>query len=326
MARLAGVSHQTVSRYLRDHNQLKPANRARVRDAVEQLNYRPNTIARSMRTRRSGVLAVVLPAQPTALPTPTLAGAADAAHAAGYAVETAVVDGNSEDRAVRVMELLNSGRVEGVLSLAALPAGIPAMRPSSAAALMVIEEFDDDLRNIGPLTDASVMAEIVETLARWGHTNFLHIQGPQDWSSARARKHVFNETIQRLGLTAETSKEAGWDPEVGYRTIHGLSGSSAVTAVIAANDFVAVGAIRALHERGWQVPKEISVVGWDDLRIAQYGTPSLSTVSVDHRGQGSYAMNRLVALLEKHDGVSGAPMANRLVLRETTGPAPLQEA
>lgn len=322
VARRAGVSHQTVSRYLRDMGPFKPATTERVEKAIQELNYRPNMIARSMRTRRTGVLAVILPSQVDAMPTPTLAGAARAAHAAGCFMEISVVDGTAQDRASRAVELMESGRVDGVLSLSALPGLRDRPKGPGTAALAVLGQFDDDLRGIGPLADASIMADIVKHLAEIGHRNFLHISGPQDWTSARARRKVFEETVAELGLVSCGIVGGGWGPEVGYSTISELAPGSTVTAVVAANDYVAMGAVRAAHERGWRVPQDLSVIGWDNLETGRYATPSLSTVAVDREGQGWQAMSRLIALVRDESSPLGSPEANRLILRESCGPPP----
>ncbi|GAA1152445.1 LacI family DNA-binding transcriptional regulator [Nesterenkonia lutea] len=322
VARRAGVSHQTVSRYLRDMGPFKPATTERVEKAIRELNYRPNMIARSMRTRRTGVLAVILPSQLDAMPTPTLAGAAKAAHAAGCFMEISVVDGTAQDRAARAIELLESGRVEGVLSLSALPGLTDRPKGPGTAALTVLDQYDDDLRGIGPLADASVMADIVRSLAELGHRKFLHIAGPQDWASARARRRVFEETVAELGLVCGGVVGGGWGPEVGYAAVSDLDAASGVTAVVAANDYVAMGAMRAAHERGWRVPQDLSVTGWDDLGTGRYATPSLSTVSVDRQGQGRQAMSRLIALVRDEAPPVVSPEANQLILRESSGPVP----
>lgn len=325
VAKLAGVSHQTVSRYLRDMGPFKPSTEEQVEKAIRELNYRPNMIARSMRTRQTGVLAVILPSPVTAMPTPTLAAAAEVAHEAGCFMEIAVVEGVATDRAERAQELLDSGRVEGVLSLGSLPGMEDRPRNARSAALAILDQFDDNLRGIGPLADASVVREIMCTLAEQGHRRFLHIAGPQEWASARARQHVFEESIAEFGLESHGAVGGGWSPETGYRALSELDASSGVTAVVAANDYLAMGAIRAAHDRGWHVPRALSVVGWDDLATGRYASPSLSTVAVDREEQGRYAMRRLLALVRGEDTGDMAPSSkqiNTLIWRESTGPAP----
>src|SRR4051812_20809660 len=135
VAAMAGVSHQTVSRYLRDTGGLKPATVTKVRTAIEELNYRPNLIARSMRTRRTGRIAILLPATPTSLPLRLMSAAATTAHAAGYAIDILGLEGSGTDRVARAQELADSGEFEGILALAAVkdePARTRPRRSSSS--------------------------------------------------------------------------------------------------------------------------------------------------------------------------------------------------
>lgn len=320
VARRAGVSHQTVSRYLRNMGPFRPGTKERVEQAIRELNYRPNAAARTMRTRRTGILTVILPSQVNAFPTSTLAAAAEVAHGCGYYMEISVLEGSAQDRARHATELIQSGRVEGVLSLSALPGMAERPQGPDSAALTILDHFDDNLRGIGPLTDASIMREIVKTLADLGHQHLLHIAGPRDWTSACARHRVFEEAVGEFGLISEGVVGGGWAPEVGYQAVSELDPRSPVTAVIAANDYVAMGAMRAAYDRGWQVPARLSITGWDDLDTGRYATPSLSTVAVDREGQGRQAMRRLIALVRGEEPPSPEPLINRLILRESTGP------
>ncbi|MFD6445886.1 substrate-binding domain-containing protein, partial [Promicromonospora sp. NPDC060204] len=166
---------------------------------------------------------------------------------------------------------------------------------------------------------------IIEHLAGLGHRHFLHVAGPDAWSSARARRQVYLEVIERLGLTSHGVVDGDWSAECGYEAVRCLAETSPVTAVIAANDPMATGAVRAALDRGWGVPERLSVVGWDDLELGRFATPSLSTVAVDREGQGEVAMRRLIALVRDEPAPESARApVNRLVLRESTGPAPVR--
>ncbi|GHD05525.1 LacI family DNA-binding transcriptional regulator [Zhihengliuella salsuginis] len=326
VAERAGVSHQTVSRFLRGDPGMKPATVERLREAVDALGYRPDLTARSLRTGRSGVLTAMLPSPVTAFPTPVLAAAAEVAHEHGYFMEVAVVAGGSRERAGRAAELLASGRSEGVLFLGDLPdGGVPS--GGDRGALVVFDHFDDQLRGVGQLADATPVAEAVAHLASLGHRRFLHLAGPQQWASARARRKAYLETIERLapdypGLASAGVVPGTWSADSGYDGVAQLPADAAFTAVIAANDLVAMGAIRALGERGLSVPSDVSIVGWDDQEMGRYSTPSLSTVVVDREAQGRLAMRRLVALVRGEQAGGSTGLLNRLVWRESVGPAP----
>lgn len=320
VAERAGVSHQTVSRYLRHNGGLKPATASRVEAAIEELSYRPNLIARSMRTRRTGRIAILLPsAAELLLPLRLLSAASAVAHDAGYAVDLVGLEGSPADRAGRARELADSGEFEGILALASL--GGPA-EPSAVTAVVVLADYDDELHGLGALADGAACGEVVTRLAELGHTHFLHVAGDGSFASARNRRQTFLDTVAALGVHGEVV-DGDWSARSGYDAIQALPDDTAVTAVVAANDRVAAGVVRAAGERGWRVPEELSVFGWDDAEMGRYATPSLSTVSIDRERQGREAMGRLIAQLRGTDPPPVDPRSLHTVIsRESTGPAP----
>ncbi|GAB2511833.1 LacI family DNA-binding transcriptional regulator [Nocardiopsis aegyptia] len=321
VARVAGVSHQTVSRYLRFDGGLKESTRELVEAAIRELDYRPNLIARSMRTRRTGRLAVLLPSVGSFSPDRTLAGAIATGHAAGFVVEVLSVDGDAAARTERTRELAGSGQVEGVLALA--PLAPDADRPQEGGAPVVVSaDFDDDMRGIGGLADGSIVADLVEGLAERGHRRFLHVSGSLGFASARERKRTYLATVERLGLESHGVVDGDWSPESGREAVRMLAADSGVTAVIAGNDVVAAGVVRGALDRGWSVPGDLSVTGWDNDPVGAYLSPALTTVDVDRERLGAEAMERLVATVRGTEPKLSAEPLNRIIWRESTGPAP----
>lgn len=319
VARLAGVSHTTVSRYLQDKDNLKPTTRVKVDYAVKALDYRPNLVARSMRTRRTTRLAIVLPSGPF-FPGRLLRAASETAHAAGYQVEVVSVEGGSRARSARIDDLANSGQVEGILSISSIDL---KGRNARQVPIVVSGNYDDELRSLGELADASEMREIIEHLASLGHKVFFHVAGPPTFASARNRKSMYLETIEKLGLRSVGVVDGDWSAQSGYDAITGLPDDSGVTAVVAGNDGVAMGVVRGARSRGWEVPRDLSVFGWDDEELARFGTPSMSTVAVDREAQGRDAIHRLLA--EIHGEPPPEPSdrtINRIIYRESTAPPP----
>jgi LacI family repressor for deo operon, udp, cdd, tsx, nupC, and nupG len=320
VAAMAGVSHQTVSRYLRNTGGLKPATVTKVRSAIEELNYRPNLIARSMRTRRTGRIAILLPSAPTGLPLRLMSAAAVTAHAAGYAIDILGFEGSGTDRVAQAQELADSGEFEGILALAAVT-DQPA--PDSRTAIVIVSDYDDELRGLGALADGAACGEVVRQLVALGHTQFLHLAGPADYASARNRRKTFLDTTAQLGVTG-TVVDGDWQGQTGYDLVMRLPVDSPVTAVVAANDLVATGAVRAALDRGWQVPRDLSVVGWDDNELCRFTTPSLSTVAIDRERQGREAMDRLIALIRGTEApVPDAASLHTFLPRESIGPVPI---
>jgi LacI family transcriptional regulator len=323
VAERAGVSHQTVSRYLRNNGGLKPATVTKVETAINELNYRPNLVARSMRTRRTGRIAVLLPSTAELLlPLRQLSAASTLAHEAGYAVELLGLEGDSTKRAARAQELADSGEFEGILALASLGDHAPEI---SDTALVILADYDDELRGLGALADGAACGDVVRRLAALGHTDFLHVAGPSSFASARNRRRTFLDTVSQLSVRGLVA-EGDWSGRSGYDAVMALPDGTTVTAVVAANDRVATGVIRAALERDWRVPEDLSVFGWDDAEMGRYGTPSLSTVAIDRERQGREAMARLIAQLRGEDppAVDGTSL-HTVIERESTGPAPFQQ-
>ncbi|MFK4084721.1 LacI family DNA-binding transcriptional regulator [Kribbella sp. NPDC020789] len=319
VARLAGVSHTTVSRYLQDKDNLKPKTRLKVEYAVKALDYRPNLLARSMRTRRTNRLAIVLATGPH-FPGRQLAAASEVAHQAGYQVEVVSVEGGPRARATRIDELARSGQVDGILAMSSIDLKVTK---SLGVPLVRSESHDEKLRVLGELAGAAEVREIVEHLSSLGHRTFLHVAGDQEYASARNRKSVYLEAIERLGLHSFGVVDGDWSAQSGYDAITALPAGCGVTAVVAANDVVAMGVIRGARDRGWEVPRDLSVFGWDDEDMGRFATPALSTVAVDREAQGRDAIRRLLAEIRGEPAPEpSVHTVNHVIYRESTAPPP----
>jgi DNA-binding LacI/PurR family transcriptional regulator len=322
VAERAGVSHQTVSRFLNSDGGMKSATRARIERAVAELDYRPNLVARSMRTQRSHRITIVLPEPSGFVPIPLLRGASAAAHEAGYMTDVVGLGGGESRRARSVLSLLEARQADGVLSL--VPLGdLAGDQGAGHRPVVVLGEYDDNLRSRGRLADGRPVEQILRHLADQGHRRFLHVAGSQEWASARNRRAVYVEAIERLGLESYGVVDGDWSMRSGYEAARDLPADSGVTAVLAANDYVAMGVIRGFQDRGTRVPEDMSVFGWDNEEFTQYFSPTVSTVHIDKEAVGRQSMLSLLALL--HD--EPAPVAEvtdlfRVIPRESSGPAP----
>jgi DNA-binding LacI/PurR family transcriptional regulator len=320
VARLAGVSPQTVSRYLRYNGGLKPATLERVEKAIRELDYRPNLVARSMRTRKTGRLAILMPAM-AFNPSRMLAGAGATAQDAGFFVDVVSAGGGVRARSDRLLELADSGQYEGILSLAPV---LPAVESKlhQRTAVVISADFDDEMRGIGQLADATPLVRMIEHLAALGHSRFLHVAGDAQFASARARKQSYLETVERLGVESVGVFDGDWSGESGIEAIRSLPSRARPTAVIAANDLVAAGVVRGARERGWDVPGDLSVTGWDNAGVGQFMTPSLTTVDVELEQLGSTAMAKLIAGLRDSAPETTEGSLFRIIWRESTAEPP----
>ncbi|MEL5990762.1 LacI family DNA-binding transcriptional regulator [Microbacterium phosphatis] len=320
VAQIAGVSQTTVSYVLNGRGNVSDATRARVLEIAASIGYRPNQAARSMRTRRSGRIAVIMGAGiDTHLR--LLAGAAEVAQDAGYAAESHHVDGTPDERGHRVLDLAASGQYEGILTIAPVPDDLEP--PQGSDCLIVpAATFDADLHSVGPLADGTLIGDLVERLAAAGHRTFVHVSGPDQYVSARARSAVYTEAVQRLGLHSLGLIGGGWGAETGRRAILELPAQDDTIAVIAGNDDLAIGVLRGAAERGWTLPDDLVVTGWDNHEFGAYTTPSITTVDVDFREAGRRAMRTLVAALGHEDTQPEERSLMRIIWRESTGPLP----
>ena len=318
VAERAQLSHQTVSRYFRAPEGLRPATRERVSAAVTELGYSPNPLARSLRTGRSKRLMVVVP-ELTSSPARVLAGASDAARGAGFTLDVVGLTGDADERTDRLAELARTGRPEAILSL--IPLAADAQEACAPVPLVVVGELDDAMRGIGELSDASPVLEFLRELSTLGHRRFLHITGDLDFASARARRDAYLTGIESLGLEDLGVVDGDWSAASGYEAIAAIDAARPPTAVIAANDVVAGGVVQGARERGWTIPDDLSVTGWDNLPLSGLLSPTLTTVEVDHEGVGVRAMQRL---LERLSGAASAVPAsepvNTVIWRGSTGP------
>ncbi|TLM82959.1 LacI family transcriptional regulator [Pseudarthrobacter sp. NamE2] len=322
VAALAGVSHQTVSRYLKDGKGLKPGTLERVEKALSELRYTPNLAARSLRSRKLYRVVVVVPEASLYFPARMLNGAAGAAHARGYRVDVVAMEGTAQARALQLERLLTGEDIAGILSFVPRPKATAATGTATVP-MVVAGEYDNKMRARGSLADGTAVHSIIRELAALGHTNFFHVAGPAAWPAARNRKAVYQEAIAALGLTSLGMAAGDWSPASGYAAGKKIAALNGVTAVFAANDQMAFGVIRALHDQGIRVPVDVSVFGWDDVPEGSYFIPSLSTVHMDVEALGARSMRELIARIhgeEPPQDAAALPLME-LVLRESTGPA-----
>lgn len=314
VAHLAGVSQTTVSFVFTGRAGISDATREKVLRAASELNYRPNLAARSMRTQRTGRLAVVVPIA-TMNPLTLLSGAIAAARDEGYVVEVVSLPDDTSARDERLAEIVDSGQYEGVLAFTPLPF---TETTGGGPVVLSVGEFDDAMHMTGEFTDSRPIAEMIERLAGQGHRRFIHLAGAEDFPSARARREAYLETIDRLGLHSLGVTDGDWSGASGEDAINALPDDAPPLAVIAANDVIATGAIRAATRRGWRLPHEVAVTGWDDHHQSAFLVPSLTSVAQDRERLGAYSMHRLIAAVRGSDPPAKPDGLLTVVWREST--------
>jgi DNA-binding LacI/PurR family transcriptional regulator len=324
VARVAGVSAQTVSRTLAGHPHVRAATRARVLAAVEQLGYRRNNAARMLSSGRSRTLGVVTLQTAYYSRAALTLGVEQAAQQAGYAVSTATTASLDTAGIEAALQRLADQHVEGViLAVPLIHVSRRIERLTGAVPTVAVD---------GSRTPATEVVAVDQTLAArlatrhlldLGHETVWHVAGPREWLDAAGRTRGWREELRAEGRTAPPELEGDWSPASGYRNGLVLGRIPDVTAVFVASDEMAFGVIRALHELGRRVPRDISVVGVDDIALAEYCSPSLTTVAQPFAQMGALA----VAHLMRHIAAPAAApepatVEPSLVVRASTGPAP----
>jgi LacI family transcriptional regulator len=300
VAARAGVSVATVSRVLNGKAVVREETLRQVLAAAETLHYVPNVAARSLSIQRSHTIGIVLPDVHGEFFSEVIRGIDVAARRAGYHI---LVSGSHSD-AGEMLEVLEAmhGRVDGLVvmapdvALASLHRSLPSDLP------LVLLNSTDAGRDAITIDNYGGARAMMRHLAELGHVHIAFIQGPAHNVDARERLRGFRQAMRGLPVKSARGLEFSGDftEESGHAAARAiLSASPRPTAIFAANDSMAVGALAALAEAGVAVPDEMSVAGFDDIPIARYVTPPLTTIRVDIADLGRRAFGLLLEAIER---------------------------
>ena len=321
VARLAGVSHQTVSRVVNGHPHVRPETRGKVERAIQQLGYRPNTAARALARGRSSVVGIVTASGPLFGPSSVQRAVGKAAREAGYAVASIDLTDVTRQGLSAAVDDLARIDVEGVVVVAGHDDAVEVARSRPGELPVVVVEGDLSRAPLAVGVDQVAGARsVVEHLVELGHKRIVHLAGPADWAEARARLDGWRTAMSRADLPAPQPLHGDWSSRSGYEAGRLLAGDSQVTAIFAANDHMALGVLKALQERGRRVPDDVSVVGFDDIPEAAWLSPPLTTVRQDFTEVGIKAVQVLTAAIRGAAPVPIPLSIPRLVIRGSTAP------
>jgi len=296
----AGVSHQTVSRVINGVERVSPATRQKVEQAIAELGYRPNALAREMALGRAHTLACLSPNLTDYTLASIIEGATSEAYRHGYYLMSASAP-EEVTFATLVDELVASRRTEGLIVINPyidtryqhVPANVPVVfvgaRPRANAISSVM--LDDE--------GAGRMA--TQHLLDLGHRRIALLTGPLAEDCSCDRQTGYESALRAAGLTLDPDLilEGDWSASSGYSAIrHWLNSGISFTALFAQNDRMAVGAMHALQEAGLHVPQDVSVIGFDDMPLASYFAPPLTTMRQDMLAIGMEAARLLIQGIE----------------------------
>jgi len=322
VARLAGVSHQTVSRVLNDHPNVTERTRLRVRAAIAELGYRPNRAARALVTGKSHVIGVIAQSSTLYGPASTLAAFAQAATASGFTIS------------VESVRTLEQGPMQEAVNrhLDQRIAGLVVIAPVDSAN-EVLDKVPNDIPLVCIDGDPQRSTELVTVdqevggylatkhLLEAGHKTVWHVSGPEDWFDSRGRIAGWRRALREAGAPIPPLIAADWSAASGYHAGQMVARMNEITAIFAANDHLALGLLRALSEHGKRVPEDTSIVGFDDVPEAEFYTPPLTTIRPDFAEVAAATLELLRAQID-----SGASRGQRrvippsLVARESVAP------
>jgi LacI family transcriptional regulator len=315
VARLAGVHPATASRALNPDTRLlvSEATARRVTDAAAALGYRPNAVARSLRTRRSHTIGVLIPDLNNPLFPPMVRGLEDRLAADGYVTLIGNTDGR-EDREFQVFEQMRARHVDGYAFATARlhsPMLADAARDGLHVVLMNRTAEDDRFPSVS-VDNARGARLAVGHLTGLGHRRIGYLAGPQGLSTGLNRYRGFLAGLRAAGLPADPALVAfaeAFSIEEGHRLGRALlAAAPRVTAIAAGNDMLAIGCYEAVEEAGLSCPGDVSVVGFNDMPFIDRLRPPLTTIAFPHYQLGTEAAGLLLGLL------AGAPATARAVL------------
>lgn len=328
VANAAGVHPATASRALNPATRgLVNADTARrVMKVAETLGYRPNPIARSLKTAKSGTVGLVIPDLTNPLFPPIVRGIEDVLEPAGYSSLIVNTD-NDPRRELAQIELLRSRQVEGLIIATALIEHplMERLAREGVPMVMVNRQPDGvDVPSIAP-DDAAGIELAVAHLAQLGHRRIGHLAGPATTSTGVARLRAFRNAMRDRDLDEDPalvlscehwSEEAGAD---GLRAL--LERRPDVTGVVGGNDLIALGCYDVFAERGIECPRDISVVGFNDMPFVDKLAPPLTTVAIPHQQIGAEAGRLLLdAIAEPNRAARSVLLPLSLVVRGSTAP------
>lgn len=326
VATLAQVDTSTVSRALNPATRHKVSadTAGRVLEAAAFLGYRMNSLARGLRLSRTMAVGMVIPDIANPFFPPVVRGAEDELARAGRTLIVMNTD-DDPDRETAAIEQLVERQVDAVILATSHLAGqVPASAGRTPCVLVNRESGSRVTPSVVP-DDRRGVRLAVRHLAGLGHRRILHVAGPQETSTGLVRRREFESACAALKVGGDVRQAAAFTQEAGLAVARAALAEEPPTAILAANDLMAIGCLRAAVEAGVRVPRDLSVVGYDDMAMADLLHPPLTTVRVPQYRMGLEAARLIVAATDP-----GGHLAHRriqvptsLVVRGSTAPAPV---
>lgn len=329
VASLAGVSRATVSRVINDHPNVSAEVREKVWQAIRDSGYRPHAVARSLVTRRTGILGVVIPETVATLFTDPffplfLRGATEACNAHKQQLMLVLLNDPTGEHEM-YQRVLRNGYIDGVI-VASATMGDPLVSAMLRDGIPFVSAGRHPDRRVHTVdVDNHGGARVaVEHLLRLGHRRIATIAGPAEMTSGQDRLEGYRQALESYHITVDPQLVVHGDyTEAGGTLAMQRLAPSAPTAVFVASDSMAVGALKWLRQAGRRVPEDIALVGFDDIPVASVVEPRLTTVRQPIARLGAMSVDLLVGLLGEPPAADSLPqriiLPTELVVRESCG-------
>ncbi len=325
VARAAGVSVPTVSKVVNGRYGVAPATSKRVLDVVAELGYETSLVASSLRRSRTNVIGILV-AEFESFSVELLKGISSAATGTGY--ELLAYSSLAAGENHTGWERRSLSRLAGTLVDGAIIVTPTVLMPTTSIPVVAI---DPHTGPGGPSTIGSDNVGGARVATRYlielGHRRIAHIRGRGDLASAQLRETGYRESLAEAGIPfdPELVRDGGYQSALTADAARELlTRPDRPTAVFAANDMSALGVVAVAHELGLRVPEDLSVIGFDDVPEAASATPPLTTMAQPLHDLGARALHMLIELLDGHDVPGQVQLPAELVVRASTGPAPVR--
>jgi DNA-binding LacI/PurR family transcriptional regulator len=322
IARMAKVSHSTVSRALQGSPLINPETAARIRRLAEESGYRASAVARSLVTRHTRTIGTVVTTIADPFAAGVVSGIEDAANDLGFSVFLANSNADPE-REVRVVRSFEERRVDGIIVTASRAGAVytSMIQKLRVPIVLLNNQHASEFVQSVMIDNITASAEITAHLIGLGHRRIAYIGDRFGGQSDTERFSGYRQALDSADIPFEPELMVHGDgkPEGGIQAIAQLiSLSRRPTAVFCYNDMTALGALRQLRSHGLRIPEDISLAGFDDLYIAQYTEPPLTTIRQPMRQMGRMAMETLMQLLEGSESAHSIKVPGELIVREST--------
>ncbi|RCK70636.1 LacI family transcriptional regulator [Desertihabitans brevis] len=326
VAKLAGVSPKTVSNVVNRTVPVSPATRARVESALAALDYVPNLSARGLRNGRTGVIALALPDLSTPYSAAVVQAFVRSGKARGFSVH--VEETTDADTEAALLTRAREHLVDGLVLNPVLLEASAVRLAGSLPPVVMIGEVDEPAVDHVWVDNAAAVHSLVTALVRSGRRR-VAVLGVMRSASSDLRTEGYRRALREAGLPHDPELEipsAEWSSQGGHDAMTAVlaRGTEVPDAVVCFTDTLALGVAGALQRRGVDVPGRVAVCGYDDVEVARWVSPSLTTVSFDRQAVAEAALDLLTARMERPDApVETRTVPHRIVVRDSSGPLPL---